>query len=164
MQIVTKNEHIEFLRNKVLFNVKTAFLNEQIMFGFMTAAQAIEILGAYLDSKPLRAKQQSLKRFGLAISRLFPKEYYYANENNFLYYQLRACMTHFFIPTSHVSLNSGFSKNEKPHLSKKNGVLYLYSENFFLDFQNAVLELEKKILNNKIKLKPISIGEINESN
>ena len=162
MLISSLEDHIYFLKNTVLKNVETAFENNQILFGFMTVAQAIEILGAYLDDKPLRAKRQSLKRFSLAINLLFPKEYYLANNKNFLYYQLRACMTHFFIPSAKLSLNFGKDNKEKPHLSIKNGIMYLYHENFLKDFQIAVSKLEKRILERKLKLKSISIGEIND--
>lgn len=162
MYISTSEQHIDFLKNTVLKGVENAFENNQLIFGFMSLAQAIEILGAYLDDKPLRAKKQSLKRFSLAINRLFPKEYSKANDKNFLYYQLRACMTHFFIPTSRLSLNFGAGTKEKPHLAVIDGVMYLYYKNLFADFRQAVLILEKRILDGKLKLKPISLGKVND--
>ncbi|HNY44252.1 MAG: hypothetical protein QM212_04045 [Bacteroidota bacterium] len=162
MYISTSEQHIEFLKNTVLKGVENAFENNQLIFGFMSLAQAIEILGAYLDDKPLRAKKQSLKRFSLAINRLFPKEYSKANDKNFLYYQLRACMTHFFIPTSRLSLNLGRDNKEKPHLSVIDGVMLIYHENLLTDFRFAVSILEKRILEGKLKLKPISFGKVND--
>lgn len=163
MLIIGAEQHIEFLRTHVLGTVESTFSNNQLLFGFMTAAQAIEIMGSYLDDKPVRAKQQSLKRFTLAINRLFPQIYYDANNDNFLYYQLRACMTHMFLPTARLSLNAGKGAKEKPHLCVSNGVMYLYSEDFLRDFRYAVSNLEKRIVEGRLKLKNISAGEINDS-
>jgi hypothetical protein len=161
MLISTPEQHVEFLQNQVLGSVKKTFDDKQLIFGFMVMGQAIEILGSYLDDKPMRAKQQSLKRFSTAINRLFPPNYRVANDGYFLYYQLRACMTHMFVPTAKLSLNYGMQTKEKPHLCFKEGVMYLYSENFFTDFQSAVSNLQNRILSNKIKLKNISSGDIN---
>lgn len=163
MLISGQEQHIEFLRKHVLETVESTFNNSQLLFGFMTAAQAIEIMGSYLDDKPMRAKQQSLKRFSLAINRLFPQAYYDANYNNFLYNQLRACMTHMFLPTARLSLNAGKGTKEKPHLCIYDGVMYLYSEDFLRDFRYAVSNLDRRIIEGRIKLKNISAGEINDS-
>jgi hypothetical protein len=163
MLITTAEQHIDFLRNHVLETVESTFRNNQLLFGFMTAAQATEIMGSYLDDKPLRAKQQSLKRFSLAINRLFPQAYYDANNDNFLYFQLRACMTHMFLPTARLSLNSGKGTKEKPHLFELDGVLYLYSEEYLRDFRYAISNLERRIKEGRIKLKTLSAGELNDS-
>lgn len=161
MQIISKEQHIEFLQKQVMQSVKKVFDDNQLVFGFMLMAQATEILGSYLDYKPFRAKQQSFKRYCLSINKLFPYEYSKANDKGFLYYQLRACMTHMFIPTERISLNSGWQSKEKPHLSISNEVMYLYSEDFFKDFQNAIEKLISLISSDKIKLKVISSGKIN---
>jgi hypothetical protein len=161
MLISTPEQHIEFLQKQVLGSVKKTFDDNQLLFGFMVMGQAIEILGSYLDDKPMRAKQQSLKRFSIAINRLFPKTYRDANQSSFLYYQLRSCMTHMFVPTARLSLNTGKQTKEKPHLCFKEGVMYLYSEEFLMDFTSAVVNLQNKISTGKLKLKNISSGEIN---
>jgi len=161
MLISGSDQHIEFLKNQVLGSVKKTFDDNQLLFGFMVLGQAIEIMGAYLDDKPLRAKQQSFKRFSFAINRLFPPQYRKANEAGFLYYQMRACMTHMFIPTAKLSLNSGTASKEKPHLFVSEGVMYLYAEDIIFDFELAVKNLISKIESGKSKLKNISSGEIN---
>ncbi|MDD3860040.1 MAG: hypothetical protein PHW83_07570 [Bacteroidales bacterium] len=162
MLIITKDQHIEFLQQQVYKSVKKVFDDNQLIFGFMLMSQATEILGSYLDDKPLRAKQQSYKRYCLAINKLYPSIYVNANKNGFLYYQLRACMTHLFIPTARLSLNSGRQTKEKPHLSITNGVMFLYSDDFFDDFRKAIEKLISLIKSDKIKLKSISSGQINE--
>lgn len=161
MLISSPEQHIEFLEKQVLGSVKKTFDDNQLLFGFMVMGQAIEIMGSYLDDKPMRAKQQSLKRFSIAINRLFPKAYRDANQSSFLYYQLRACMTHMFVPTARLSLNAGRQTKEKPHLYVKEGVMYLYSEDFLADFTSAVQNLQNRISAGKLKLKNISSGEIN---
>lgn len=163
MTISTSEQHLEFLNDHVLGAVKKTFDNNQIFFGFMVLGQAIEILGSYLDDKPMRAKQQSLKRFSIAINRLFPPKYREANESSFLYYQLRACMTHMFVPTAKLNLISGKQNKEKPHLSISNGVMSIYSEDFLTDFTLAVSSLQKRISDKKLRLKTISAGEIDSN-
>ncbi|HNQ68441.1 MAG TPA: hypothetical protein PKN32_08685 [Bacteroidales bacterium] len=162
MLIITKEQHVEFLREHVFQSVKKVVDDNQLIFGFMLMSQATEILGSYLDDKPIRAKQQSLNRYCLAINKLYPPAYANANKKGFLYYQLRACMTHMFIPTARLSLNTGRQTKEKLHLSISNEVMYLYSDNFFYDFQNAIEKLINLIMSDKIKLKSISSGQINE--
>lgn len=161
MIIHTSEEHIDFLNNNLLIPIRKVVDAHDSVFGFMLMGQAIEILGSYLDSKPIRAKQQSASRFSLAIYKLFPPKYSIVNKNNALYIQLRACLTHTFIPSSNVSLNFGFDEKEKHHLQLLNDVLYLYSENLYSDLENAVAKLIKKIQSNKIRLKKLSIGEVN---
>lgn len=162
MLVSTKEQHIEFLRQNILESIKNTVEEKQVLFGFMLIGQAIEILGSYLDYKPIRAKQQSSKRFELAIYKLFRDEYRKVNKSNFLYYQLRTCLTHTFIPSEMLSLNKGHASKERPHLSFEDNVLVLYVEDFFDDLEDATNKLIRLINNDKIKLKKISSGEINE--
>ncbi|HOZ30339.1 MAG TPA: hypothetical protein PLL66_05435 [Bacteroidales bacterium] len=161
MLLTSKEQHIEFLQTQLILPVRKVVDDDQVIFGFMIMSQAIEILGAYFDDKPFRAKQQSLKRFCLAINKLFPDDYYRANKKGFMYYQLRACLTHMFIPTFRLSLNAGKQTKEKPHLNVSNEVMFLYLEDLFRDFNKAVEKLIQLIMTDKIKLKPISTGNIN---
>jgi len=160
MLIISKEQHIEFLQKQVLQSVRKVIDDNQMIFGFMIMSQAIEILGSYLDDKPFRAKQQSLKRFCLAINRLYPASYIHANKKGFLYFQLRACMTHMFIPTSKILLQAGYQTKEKPHLSFTNEVMILYSEDFFYAFKAAIEKVINLIISDKVKLKSISTAQI----
>lgn len=163
MIIHTPEEHIDFLNTKLLSPIRKVLDESDTVFGFMLIGQAIEILGSYLDNKPVRAKQQSSSRFSLAIYKLFPVKYSKLNKNNLLYIQLRSCLTHTFIPSGNVSLNFGYDQKEKHHLEISNDVLYLYSENLYSDLENAVKTLIKRIRAGNIRLKKISIGEINSN-
>lgn len=65
---------------------------------FVLMGQAIEILGGFLDNKPMKAKGQSARRFSNGVNRLFGGRYRLLNDNFFLYDKLRNQMTHTFIP------------------------------------------------------------------
>jgi hypothetical protein len=162
MLISTKEQHIEFIQKNILDTIKKALDDNQVLFGLMLMGQAIEILGAYLDNKPLRAKQQSSKRFELAIYKLFPDKYKKVNNKNFLYYQLRTCLIHMFIPTDKISLNKGYETKTSFHLSFEKDTLIVYAGNFYEDMQIATYKLIRLINSGKIKLKKLSAGEINE--
>ena len=52
---------------------------------FVIMGQAIEVLGSFLDNKPMKAKGQSAKRFSLGVKKLFGGRYRLLNDNGFLY-------------------------------------------------------------------------------
>ena len=60
--------------------------------------QAIEVLGGFLDNKPMKAKGQSSRRFSNSVNRLFGGRYRLLNDKLYLYDKLRNQMTHTFIP------------------------------------------------------------------
>ncbi len=163
MLISTKTEHVDFLQNQVLKPIRQILDDKQLVFGFLLMGQAIEILGSYLDNKPFRTTRQSARRFSASVYQLFPGKYSSLNRENFLYFQLRACLTHMFIPTDKMSLNLGLDSKKKHHLLIENGVLILYSENFYFDLEKAVNKLIDVIQLDEIKLKKLSSGEINSN-
>jgi len=163
MLITTAEEHIDFLQNNLLLPIRKILDSSDSVFGFMVMGQAIEILGSYLDNKPMRAQRQSALRFSAALYRLFPSKYSMTNRKNLLYIQLRSILTHTFIPTGNLSLNFGLDTKEKHHLQFVNDVLYLYSENLYSDLEKAVNKLIIMINDNRIKLKKLSTGEINSN-
>ena len=84
---------------------------------FVIMGQAIEVLGSFLDNKPMKAKGQSAKRFSLGVKKLFGGRYRLLNDNGFLYDKLRNQMTHTFIPGSDlILLNQEDNKNGYKHL------------------------------------------------
>lgn len=157
--IASKQEHINFLNKNLLEQVQLAIDNGQNLTSFILMAQAIEIMGSYFDQKPIRAKNQSKKRFAIAINKLFPRQYGQINSKNFLYVQLRTCLIHMFVPTTKLQLLSGFETDKIPHLSVHDDALVLYNQNFFADYKTAIQELIKRIENNSIKLKRIADGD-----
>ncbi|MDR2835798.1 MAG: hypothetical protein LBV69_06320 [Bacteroidales bacterium] len=162
MLISTKEEHINFLKTNILDSIKILLNEKQIKFAFLLMGQATEILGAYLDKKPIRAKQQSAARFELAIYKLFPEEYKRINKSNFLYYQLRNFLIHSFIPSKNIILKSDSEKSFQKHLSFENGCLILFADIFYSDLELAINKLIKYIEIDKIKLKKISGSDVEE--
>lgn len=156
--IISKQEHISFLEQNLLGEINKVVDNNQSLMSFILMAQAIEILGSYFDSKPIRAKHQSSKRFAVAINRLFGSQYRLINKNNFLYYQLRTCLLHMFVPTNKIELLAGFGTKDKPHLAELNDVITLYNRELLKDFSKAVRGLNSLIENDKVRLKKISNG------
>ena len=65
---------------------------------FVLMGQAIEVLGGFLDNKPMKAKGQSSRRFSNSVNRLFGGRYRLLNDKLYLYDKLRNQMTHTFIP------------------------------------------------------------------
>ena len=107
-------------------------------FAFVIMAQGLETLGSFLDSKPLKAREQSKLRFSHAINRLMPKEYSKLNNNHKLYDQLRASLSHTFTAGRKVFLTSKSNKEfGKKHLQEIDEKLILVVEDFYADFKKA---------------------------
>ena len=117
-------------------------------------AQALETLGSFLDSKPLKAREQSKLRFSHAINRLMPVKYAKLNNNHVLYDQLRASLAHTFTASRSLLLTSNNdAKFGKKHLQETDKKVILVAENFYNDFKKACLRLmdgmDKGIINDK---------------
>lgn len=132
-------------------------------FSFVVIAQAIEMLGAALDDKPFRAKNQSRKRFDLGIRALFDERYQRLAINGWLYENFRCNMSHLFVPSNAILLltREQATENEK-HLSKKGESVIFIAEDFQEDLRKACLFFIKKI--DKGQVKPKKIGGSFENN
>jgi len=107
-------------------------------FAFVIMAQGLETLGSFLDTKPLKAREQSKLRFSHAINRLMPKEYSKLNNNHKLYDQLRASLAHTFTASRQIYLTSKVNSNYgKKHLQEIDEKLILVAEDFYTDFKKA---------------------------
>ena len=107
-------------------------------FAFVIMAQGLEVLGSFLDAKPLKARDQSKLRFSNAINRLMPKEYAILNNSHKLYDQLRASLAHTFTVSRHIYLTSRSDKDfGKKHLQEIDDKLILVAEDFYSDFKKA---------------------------
>ena len=107
-------------------------------FAFVIMVQGIETLGSFLDSKPLKAREQSKLRFSHAINRLMPVKYAKLNNNHALYDQLRASLAHTFTASRQIYLTSKENKEfGKKHLQNIDGKLILVVEEFYVDFKKA---------------------------
>jgi hypothetical protein len=111
-------------------------------FAFVIMAQGLETIGSFLDTKPLKARDQSKLRFSHAINRLMPREYSQWNNNHRLYDQLRASLAHTFTTSKYLILTSeNDSTLGKKHLIELDGQLVLVAEKFYTDFKKACLRL-----------------------
>jgi len=156
MLITTKEEHINFL-NGILNQAKNLNSEGSNVVATLVMSQLIEIMGSYLDAKPMRTKEQSANRFNTAIYRLFPIKYSKANRKSFLYYQLRTSIVHTLTPTCSISLKSGTSDQ---HLSEKDEITEIYTGNLLLDTEKALQILIRLINEDKVKLKKLAAGEV----
>lgn len=124
---------------------------------FVLMGQAIEVLGGFLDNKPMKAKGQSSKRFSNGVNRLFGGRYRLLNDNYFLYDKLRNQMTHTFIPGGDLLL---FSHKELAgsagHLEYAGGKLVLIGDVFYQDICTASARLVNLLKDGKVKPKNIS--------
>ncbi|MBU8893371.1 MAG: hypothetical protein KOO66_11365 [Bacteroidales bacterium] len=107
-------------------------------FAFVIMAQGLETLGNFLDSKPLKAREQSKLRFSHAINRLMPVKYAKLNNNHKLYDQLRASLAHTFSVSRQVYLTFKSDPDYgKKHLQESDGKLILVVEDFYADFKKS---------------------------
>lgn len=132
----------EFIQRLFIDDVKKMIDSELYHLAFVVMAQGIETLGSFLDTKPLKAKDQSKLRFSHAVNRLMPKEYRNLNDNHKLYDQLRASLAHTFTTSRYIILvsknNNEFSKMHLKHVDEK---LVIVVEKFYSDFKKACLRL-----------------------
>ncbi len=156
MQITTKEEHIGFL-NEILAQAKHLTDNGNSVLATLVMSQLIEIMGSYLDEKPMRSREQSANRFNTAIFRLFPIKYSKANRKSFLYYQLRTSIVHTLTPTCSIALKNGISDK---HLTETEEVTQIYTGNLLKDIEKAVSILSRLINEDKIKLKKLASGNV----
>lgn len=127
---------------------------------FVLMGQTIEVLGGFLDNKPMKAKGQSSKRFANGVNRLFGGRYRLLNDNYLLYDKLRNQMTHTFIPGGDLLLlNSKDKKGELRHLEYSEGKLVLVSETFYDDICKACSRLISLLKEGKLKPKNIAFEE-----
>lgn len=124
---------------------------------FVLMGQAIEVLGSFLDSKPMKAKGQSSRRFSNSVNRLFGGRYRLLNDNYFLYDKLRNQMTHAFIPGCDLLLtDSQQSAGKWQHLEYTDGRLVLLADVFYQDICKACMRLLEGLKTKKIKPKNIA--------
>ena len=146
----------DFLENKLLKEIQRLQNNGFYYLSYIVISQAIEFIGAFLDSKPIRARGQSKRRFRNALSQLFSGRYELLNSNDFLYDKLRSHITHSIFPSTWLFLTSRKENPDLKHLSKYNGKLVFIAEDFFEDFSKACLRLISLIENGDLKDKKLA--------
>lgn len=127
---------------------------------FVLMGQAIEVLGGFLDNKPMKVKGQAAKRFAAGVKYLFGGKYRLLNENDFLYHKLRNQMVHTFVPSQDLLLlNREEETAEYRHLERKDGKLVMVSGVFYRDICKACEQLIALMRTGKLKPKNIAFGD-----
>lgn len=123
---------------------------------FVIMGQVVEVLGGFLDQKPMKAKGQSAHRFAVAVRCLFGGRYRLLNENNFLYDKLRNQMTHTFIPGGDLILSNAGKSEGYTHLEIRDKRLVLVADTFYQDIAQACRRLICLLKEGQIKPKNIA--------
>lgn len=118
-------------------------------------SQSIELIGAYLDKKPIRARGQSKIRFRKAIDVLFPEKYKVLNRNDWLYDKLRSHLSHSLFPSTWLFLTSYNANSKLKHLKKHNGKLVFIAEELLEDFRKACELLILMLEEGKVRRKKL---------
>lgn len=125
---------------------------------FVIMGQVVEVLGGFLDQKPMKAKGQSAHRFAVAVRYLLGGRYRLLNENNYLYDKLRNQMTHTFIPGGDLLLVNTEEAEDGKHLQIKDKRLVLVAETFYEDLRRACDRLIQLLKEGQVKPKNIAFG------
>ena len=151
-------ERIEAFLNEVIIKEVGKLQNVGLSYmQFVIMGQAIEVLGSFLDNKPMKAKGQSAKRFSMGVNRLLGGRYRLLNDNSFLYDKLRNQMTHTFIPGGDLLLLDKIDTGkEYKHLDYKDGQLVLIAEIFYEDICRASERLIGYLRTGQVKPKNIA--------
>lgn len=124
---------------------------------FVLMGQTIEVLGSFLDAKPVKARGQSSRRFARSVDRLFGGRYRLLNDGFFLYDKLRNQMTHAFLPGGDLLLfGTRELAGEYRHLEFAGKRLVLVGEVFYEDICAACRRLLRGLKEGKIKPKSIA--------
>ena len=152
METQEQIERIEHFIREVIVDEITKLQGVGLSYmQFVIMGQAIEVLGSFLDNKPMKAKGQSAKRFSLAVKKLFGGRYRLLND------KLRNQMTHTFIPGNDlILLNQADNKNGYKHLQIIDGKVVLISEVFNEDIHKASERLLEAIKNGVLSPKNIA--------
>lgn len=146
-----------FLEKVIIRELGKLYRADLSYMQFVLMGQAIEVLGGFLDNKPMKAKGQSAQRFTNGVNRLFGGRYRVLNDNHFLYDKLRNQMTHAFIPGGDLLLLANRDESGKyRHLEYADGKLVLVGEVFYEDICKACSRLMELLKTGKVKPKNIA--------
>ncbi len=148
--------HIKsLLQNRVVTEVGKLLELGLYDIAFIIMAQSIEVLGAFMDKKPLKAEHQSKKRFSLALYKLFDVKYAKLNLNDFLYVHFRCNLSHLFTASPYLILLSRVEAEGLSllHLQQKGEKVVIVAESLHEDIILATNKLFKKMDNQQVLYK-----------
>jgi len=146
----------EFVEKYLIENVQSLLDEKQYYPLFVYAALGVETLGAVIDNKPIRTRNQSKYRFGTALFKLFPNQYGFINKKAFLYEALRNHSAHNLLPSSKIMLlneNNGTIRHLEPRGEKVSFII----EDFAKDFIKACNTAIKMIDEGETRMKNIEV-------
>jgi hypothetical protein len=144
---------IKLIKELIINNLKELKKNGQYYISLFFISQIIEVLGAFIDDKPFRAREQSKKRFNLALRVLFPPKYARINSKDWLYSKFRSHYSHFLFPSAEILLVSKSEmKDEMSHLEKWNDKIIICSDYFIEDTISAANIVLMKIHNKDLNI------------
>lgn len=145
-----------FIKKYLIQEVELLLKNEQYYPLLVYASIGIETLGAIIDHKPIRAREQSKFRFASALFHLFPNQYGFVNKQNFLYESLRNHSAHNLLPSGLLFIVDKDHKSVR-HLDRKKEKLTFVIEQFAQDYLSACEKALQMIESGEVKLKQIEI-------
>jgi hypothetical protein len=145
-----------FIEQYLIAETKNLLKNKSYYPLLIYATIGIETLGAIIDNKPIRARDQSKFRFASALYHLFPNQYGFVNKNNFLYEALRNHGAHNLIPSSKLNIIHQQQKGIR-HLDQSKEQVSFIIETFAMDFLEACRLTVGKIDSSTVKNKKIAI-------
>ncbi|MFO7789014.1 MAG: hypothetical protein ACQES1_06275 [Bacteroidota bacterium] len=149
----------EYIRGYIIQEIRNLLKNGHLYVAFIMMGQSIEILGAFLDDKPLKARQQSKKRFRNALYHLFPGKYSRMNKADRLYHQFRSTMVHMFVPSGHLQL---LRNTPEMHLHEQDGKLCIHADTLIDDIERAGEAIIKRLNSGELRRKRIATGFIED--
>jgi hypothetical protein len=147
-------DSIEIIRKFVIEPIKQLDPSLSIHPTLVYCTLSVETLGALIDTKPIRAREQSKQRFASALYHLFPNQYGFVNKESFLYDSLRNHSAHHLVPSAHLIITS--RSETLRHLDLHNGQRVVDVTQLAQDVLNAAQVLIRKIETDQIKSKHIA--------
>ena len=149
-----------FLQQVIVGELGKLVQTDLAFMQFVLMGQTVEVLGGFLDNRPMKAKGQAALRFAAAIEYLFGGRYRTLNENNYLYHKFRNQMTHALLPSRDMWLiNTEEQAGSKRHLEKSDGRLVFIAEVFYRDICTAAFRLLDLMKEGKVKPKNIAFED-----
>ena len=156
MDKIKAEQEKEFIRKIFIDEIGRLQKEGFYFFSFIMMGQAIEVLGCFLDNKPLKARAQSSKRFSKSLNILMGNEYRAVNKDHWLYDKLRNQLTHSFVPSNSLQLCSRSTHPELQHLEWIDDRLVLVAEDMYEDLVKGCNKLFGMIDKGKVPLKKIA--------
>ncbi len=146
----------QFIERFLIKEVESLLRHEQYYPILVYTSIGIETLGAIIDSKPIRAREQSKFRFASALFHLFPNQYGFVNKQNFLYDALRNHSAHNLLPSSKLLIVNKKNKTVR-HLDQSREQTTIIIDYLAKDFIEACHLAIDKIDKGEVKMKQIAM-------